>query len=108
MQAMLLLYAEQAAWAATGEAARNAVFGAHRACDDAPRAAGARVRTVRLAGAAPQVPDGPHAETREQLAGYDLVGDMAAALRRAARWPGAQDGSVEVPPLTHLQGAPAG
>jgi hypothetical protein len=49
-------------------------------------------------GGAPQVLDGPYAETKEQLAGYYLieVEDMTAALRWAARCPGATQGIMEV------------
>jgi hypothetical protein len=54
------------------------------------------------------VTDGPFAETREQLGGYFLVeaGDIEEALRIAAQIPGARIGTVEVRPVTELEGLP--
>jgi hypothetical protein len=63
--------------------------------------------TVTLRDGAPQVLDGPYAETREQLGGYFLieVPDMEEAIRWAARCPGAAHGRVEVRPLWPAPGA---
>lgn len=47
------------------------------------------------------VTNGPFAETREYLGGYDIIDvpDLDAALEWAARCPGARFGRVEVRPL---------
>ncbi|AGT94813.1 YciI family protein [Rhodococcus erythropolis] len=59
--------------------------------------------TVRVSQSGEKtVTDGPFAETREILGGYDVIDvpDLDAALAWAARCPGARDGgSVEVRPL---------
>jgi hypothetical protein len=46
------------------------------------------------------VQDGPYADTKEQLAGFFIIDvpDMDAALKWAARYPGAPGGGVEVRP----------
>jgi len=112
MQVMLLIYSDEEAWARMSESEQASCFGAYRAFSDALREAGAMAagaplqpssaaHTVRVAAGTPQVLDGPYAETREQLGGYYLldVPDMAAALRWAARCPGAAHGTIEVRPL---------
>ena len=68
-----------------------------------PPAAGA---IVRRRGDAPQVLDGPYAETKEQLGGYVLleVADMDAAIAWAARCPCAASGTVEVRPILPMNG----
>ena len=45
--------------------------------------------------------DGPFAETKEQVAGYDLLdcADIDGAVQLAARHPTAQRGAIEVRPL---------
>ena len=54
------------------------------------------------------ITDGPFAETREQLGGYFLVEakDMDEAIEIAARIPGARIGTVEVRPVTEVEGLP--
>jgi hypothetical protein len=112
MQVMLLIYNDEAAWDAMPEAERMACFGAYHAYSAALRDAGAMVagdplqpsaaaQTVTTRGGAPVVLDGPYAETKEQLGGYYLieVPDMEAAMRWAARCPGAALGTIEVRPL---------
>jgi hypothetical protein len=112
MQAMLLIYSDEKAWAAIPQEEKGQIYGAYMAYTAALREAGAFVagdplqpsmaaHTVRLANGAPQVLDGPYAETKEQLAGYYLieVEDMQAALRWAARCPGATHGVMEVRPI---------
>ena len=56
---------------------------------------------VRRRGDAPQVLDGPYAETKEQLGGYVVleVPDMEAAIAWAARCPCATRGAVEIRPV---------
>jgi hypothetical protein len=112
MQVLLMIYSEEAGWGRMSEAERNGAIAAYNAYTEALIQAGAMqganrlapsamAHTVRVAGGAPQVLDGPYAETREQLGGYYLleVEDMAAALRWAARCPGAAHGVVEVRPI---------
>jgi hypothetical protein len=109
MQAMLLIYSAPDGMTKLSEAELGAMWQAYGAYTEALKAAGAflagaplestaAAHTVRLAHGAPQVLDGPYAETREQLGGYYLiqVEDMQAALRWAARCPGAAHGIVEV------------
>ena len=54
------------------------------------------------------VTDGPFAETREQIGGYFLVdaADLNEAIGIAARIPGARIGTVEVRPVTEVEGLP--
>lgn len=66
--------------------------------------------TVRQAGGASSVMDGPFAESKEQLAGYYVidVADLDAALDWAKKMP-VGDGSVEVRPVSmmpDIQGIP--
>ncbi|NUT34881.1 MAG: hypothetical protein HOV79_17630 [Hamadaea sp.] len=57
--------------------------------------------TVRRRGAETLVSDGPFAETKEQVAGYDLIecDDLEAALEIASGHPAAALGTVEVRPI---------
>jgi hypothetical protein len=109
MQAMLMIWGDEAAWNAMPEAAQQEAMGAYKAYAAALVEAGvmrggerllpvATAATVTLRDGAPQVLDGPYAETREQLGGYFLieVPDMEAAIRWAARCPGAAHGQIEV------------
>ena len=54
------------------------------------------------------VTDGPFAETREQIGGYFLVdaADLNEAMEIASRIPGARIGTVEVRPVTEVEGLP--
>lgn len=54
------------------------------------------------------ITDGPFAETREQIGGYFLIdaNDLDEALGIAARIPGARIGTVEVRPVTEVDGLP--
>jgi hypothetical protein len=56
----------------------------------------------------PIVIDGPFAETREQLGGYFLInaGSLDEAIGIAVRIPGARIGTVEVRPVTEVEGLP--
>jgi hypothetical protein len=61
----------------------------------------ARARTVRVRGGRQQVLDGPFAETKEILGGFNLIeaADMEEAVRIAAEFPWVRTGSVEVRPV---------
>ena len=54
------------------------------------------------------VTDGPFAETREQLGGFFLIDaeNLEEAIGIAARIPGARIGTVEVRPVTEVEGLP--
>ena len=54
------------------------------------------------------VTDGPFAETREQIGGYFLVDarSLEEATEIASRIPGARIGTVEVRPVTEIEGLP--
>lgn len=60
--------------------------------------------TVRVRGGERLITDGPFAETRERIAGFDLieVGDLDEAIEVAAAHPMARFGRVEVRPIWPL------
>lgn len=57
--------------------------------------------TVRVRGDETLVTDGPFAETKEQIAGYDVIecADLDEAIGVAARHPVARFGTIEVRPF---------
>jgi hypothetical protein len=57
--------------------------------------------TVRVRGGEVLIADGPFAETKEQIAGYDLLecADLDEALEVAAKHPVARFGTIEVRPF---------
>ncbi|MGA9112582.1 MAG: YciI family protein [Candidatus Dormiibacterota bacterium] len=61
-------------------------------------------RTLRMRGDELLVTDGRFAETREQIAGYDILEcrDIEEAIRVAARHPFARFGTIEVRPFWPL------
>ena len=61
----------------------------------------ATATTVRVKNGKTLTPDGPFAETREQLGGFFMVEakDLDAAIALAAGIPGARMGSIEVRPI---------
>ena len=72
---------------------------------DGDRLQGAAAATsVRSRNGRQVVTDGPFAETKEQIAGYDIIdcADLDEALEIAARIPMARYGSVEVRPVVEL------
>ena len=62
-------------------------------------------RTLRVRDGLARVTDGPFAETREFLAGFNLIeaDDMDAAMAIARQFPWARFGSIEVRPLRDMQ-----
>lgn len=64
----------------------------------------ARARTVRVRDGRASVYDGPFAETKEVLAGYNLVEaeSLAQALELAAGFPWARWGAMEVRPVADM------
>lgn len=63
---------------------------------------------VRVRNGKRLVTDGPFAETREQIGGYFLIDvkDLQEAIEVAGRIPGARIGTVEVRPVTEVEGLP--
>jgi hypothetical protein len=63
---------------------------------------------VKLRDGKRLITDGPFAETREQLGGYFLIDakDFDEAIDIAARIPGARIGTIEVRPVTEVEGLP--
>jgi hypothetical protein len=61
-------------------------------------------RTVRVRDDQVIVTDGPFAETKEQLAGFDVLdcADLDEAIQAAARHPMARGGLLEVRPFGTL------
>jgi hypothetical protein len=61
----------------------------------------ASARAVRTRGGRTSVLDGPFAETKEMLAGFNLVeaASMDEAVRLAQEWPWARYGCIEVRPV---------
>lgn len=61
-------------------------------------------KSLRLRGDKVNVLDGPFAETKEMLAGFNVIeaADMDEALRIAAEFPWTRTGSIEVRPVRDL------
>lgn len=74
----------------------------------APLHPSSETNCVRVRNGKRLVTDGPFAETREQLGGYFLIDakDHDEAIDIAARIPGARIGTVEVRPVTVVEGLP--
>ena len=74
----------------------------------APLHPSAETACVRVRDGKSLITDGPFAETREQIGGYFLVEakDVNEAIEIAARIPGARIGTVEVRPVTEVEGLP--
>lgn len=62
-------------------------------------------RTLRVRDGLSRVTDGPFAETREFLAGFNLIeaDSMNQAMRIAQEFPWARFGSIEVRPVRDMQ-----
>ncbi|MGV8942883.1 YciI family protein [Thermomonas sp.] len=62
-------------------------------------------RTLRVRDGVSHLTDGPFAETREFLAGFNLIeaDSMDAALEIARQFPWARFGSIEVRPVRDMQ-----
>ena len=103
------------AWAALNAWLDEAI-GSGVSIEGAPLRLDADATTVKVRDGQLIVTDGPYAETKEQVAGYDVieVGSAEEAVRWARRHPHAWMGSVEVRALVgggsavHLPGPAAG
>lgn len=62
-------------------------------------------RTLRVRDGISRITDGPFAETREFLAGFNLIeaADIDEAMRVAQEFPWARFGSIEVRPVRDMQ-----
>lgn len=67
--------------------------------------AASTARTVRIRDGKQTIVDGPYAETKEVLGGFNLIeaDSMEEALRMAAEFPWARTGSIEVRPVRDIQ-----
>ena len=65
----------------------------------------ATARTLRVRDGVARITDGPFAETREFLAGFNLIeaDDIDAAMRIAHEFPWSRFGSIEVRPVRDMQ-----
>ena len=65
----------------------------------------ATARTLRVRDGLARITDGPFAETREFLAGFNLIeaDSMDAAMEIARQFPWARFGSIEVRPVRDMQ-----
>jgi hypothetical protein len=111
VQYLLLVYANEAGWTNLTQAEQERRMAAYQAFNEALTKAGvlkaanrlqptSTATTVRVSDGKSQVLDGPYVESKEQLAGFDLIDvpDLDAALSWAARCPGASQGLVEARP----------
>jgi hypothetical protein len=71
-----------------------------RMLDEATRAKTVRIRSGRVTAT-----DGPFAEVKEVLGGFNLIeaADMDEAVRIAAEFPWARTGSVEIRPVQDIE-----
>ncbi|WP_462115950.1 YciI family protein [Lysobacter xanthus] len=117
MRFMLLIYIDRERLAAVPEAEFDADMRDCLAKVDALRDEGrvldsqqlepaASARTLRHRDGAARVSDGPFAETREFLAGFNLVeaADADEAMRIAQSMPWSRFGAIEVRPVRDLDG----
>ncbi|RDZ25954.1 YciI family protein [Lysobacter silvisoli] len=61
-------------------------------------------KTLRVRGGRATITDGPFAETKEYLGGFNLIeaADMDEALRIAQQFPWANSGAIEVRPVIDI------
>ena len=115
MQYMLMVHADQGAFASMPPAQMQQGMAAYTAYTEALKAAGALVNSNRLADTSTattirvrdgkaKLVNGPYAESKEQLGGYYLIEakDLDAALNWAEKCPGAHHGAVEVRPIAQM------
>jgi hypothetical protein len=109
---MILIYADERAWAKLDEKQLKAAYGEYMDYTQELIKAGvmrggselkpvSTATTVRVRGGKVLTTDGPFAETKEQLGGYYMVDvpNLDEAVKWAAKCPGAKHGSCEVRPL---------
>jgi hypothetical protein len=112
MRYMLLIFANEKAWASMTPEQAAQGMAAYIAFGNALRAAGKYVNSeqlqptstakcVHVEGGHKGVVDGPYVDIKEALGGYYLIeaADFAEATEWAAKCPGATHGIVEVRPV---------
>ncbi len=112
MEYMILIYADERAWANLDEKQLKAAYGEYMSYTQDLIKAGvlkggselkpvSTATTVRVRGGKVLTTDGPFAETKEQLGGYYLVevANLDEAVHWASKCPGATHGTCEVRPL---------
>lgn len=112
MRYLLLIYENEAAWAALPEGEQGRIFDEYMSYTRGIRDSGNYVggealeptssaTTVRVKDGKTLTTDGPFAETREQLGGYYLVEakDLDEAIKLASGIPASRTGSIEVRPI---------
>ncbi len=112
MEYMILIYADERAWAGFDEKQLKAAYREYMDYTQDLIKAGvlrggselkpvSTATTVRVRGGKVLTTDGPFAETKEQLGGYYLldVVHLDEAIAWAAKCPGAKHGTCEVRPL---------
>jgi len=64
----------------------------------------ATAKTIRVRNGRSSVVDGPFAETKEILGGFNVIeaADMAEAVRIASEFPWTETGSIEIRPLRDI------
>ncbi|MGH9883642.1 MAG: YciI family protein [Pyrinomonadaceae bacterium] len=120
MKYMLLVHHDEVAFSERSEAERkdmlhesvrlaNQLHASGQYLSAAPLHPTSETTCVQVRNGKPLITDGPFAETREQLGGYFLVDakDLDEAIDIAARIPGARIGTVEVRPVTEVEGLPS-
>ncbi len=120
MKYLLMIHAEEAAFARLSEAEQQRMMADYRQLREELKRSGhyldgsrlhpvSAATIVRMREGKRVVTDGPFAETREQLGGYFLVEarDLDEAIGMAARMPGAVHGAIEVRPLAESAAGPA-
>ena len=116
MQYMMLIYDQEARWAALSEAEEDALRARHAAFADALISRGQLVTgrelershtatVVREEDGGRVTTDGPFAETKEQLIGYAVLEcrDLDEALAIAGRVPLLPGGAVEIRPVRRVE-----
>jgi hypothetical protein len=114
---LLLIYQNPANFQTLSEADREAVFAEVGALIDELTASGEWVtgeglgdpstaRSVRVRDGVTTVTDGPFAEAKEQVVGFNIVDceSMERAVEIAARWPDARWWGMEVRPILSPDG----
>jgi hypothetical protein len=118
MKYLILIYEDEKAWAGLSEEEMGKAFGEYMTYSKEMALSGSLVggaslqptttaTTVRVRNGKTSTTDGPFAETKEQLGGYYVVDvpNLDAALKWAAKCPGAKGGSIEVRPLGVISAA---
>ena len=99
-------------WAKLSEEEQNAVYRDYQAINQDPRVMpGVQMEppetatTVRVQDGRTLTTDGPFAEVKEVLGGFNLIeaADMDEAVRIAAAFPWARTGSVEIRPVQDIE-----